>query len=294
MSTALPIRSEPAGPPISAVLPRAEGSRAETSALDFIIDLVYERAHIRLHRGKEALIRARLGKRMRALGLHDLAAYCQYLSGPEGEAEIGHTIDALTTNFTHFLREREHFEYAVGAALPALAARGKRFRLWSAACASGEEPYTLAFYLEEHFPLAGGWNWEILATDISSRVLEKAACGIYPEERLQSLLPTWPRKFFQRGYGHYVGFVRVKQAIRERVAFRQMDLLDKLNQEHDFEVIFCRNVMIYFDRPTQQRVADRLSRALVSGGYLFTGRSESLTGLATSLRCVRPSIYQKT
>jgi chemotaxis protein methyltransferase CheR len=231
---------------------------------------------------------------MRALGLETLPDYCDYLYSPGGTDEAGHAIDALTTNFTQFLREREHFQFTVDEVLPRLlAGNQKRFSLWSAACATGEEPYTMAFHLEERFPLSEGWDWRILATDISTRALEKAARGIYPDERLTDLPRDWVRKYFQRGVGGCAGHCRVKPQVQQRITFQQMNLLDGSHNDGLFEVIFCRNVMIYFDRPTQEQVVARLNRALRPGGYLFTGRSESLSGLALPLKCLRPSIYQK-
>ncbi len=265
-----------------------------TQALDSVISLVYERSRIRLNRSKEALVRARLGKRMRALGLETLAGYWAYLCSPEGSPETTCAIDALTTNYTRFLREADHFRFLTGEALPGLLSTGqKRFALWSAACATGEEPYTMAFQLEERFPLAEGWDWHILATDISTRALEQAAGGIYAEDRLQGLPSGWLPRYFQRGFGASAGLCRVKARLRQRILFRQENLLAQGNPDRSFEAIFCRNVMIYFDRPTQERLAGQLSRALVPGGYLFTGRAESLNGLEIPLRCLSPSIYQK-
>ena len=269
-------------------------TRREIRALDYVIALVYDRSRIRMDRSKEALIRARLGKRMRALGIPSLPDYCHHLESPEGAAEIDRTIDALTTNFTHFQRELEHFDYMVNKALPSVLERNqKQFNIWSAACATGEEPYTIAFHLEERFPVAEGWNWRIQATDISTRALEKAVQGVYADERLDCLPRGWGSKYFQRGFGARAGLYRVKRYLQERITFRQMNLLEDQSDDRAFEIIFCRNVMIYFDRPTQERLANRLSRALVPGGYLFTGRAESLNGLALPVRCLSPSIYQK-
>jgi chemotaxis protein methyltransferase CheR len=247
-----------------------------------------------LNLGKEALIRARLGKRMRSLGISTLPEYCRLLRSAEGEEEIGNAIDSLTTNFTQFFREKDHFEFLVQQALPGLQARrGTPIRLWSAACATGEEPYTIAFYLEKHYPLKDGWDWRLLATDISQRALDKAIQGIYPEDRLAMMPQDLVRQVFQRGYGQSAGLYRVKKQLQDRIRFQQMNLLEACPPEGSFEVIFCRNVMIYFDRPTQERLAQQLARALVRGGILFTGRSESLNGLAHPLRCLSPSIYQK-
>jgi len=274
---------------------RATGpTRREIRALDYVIGLIYERSRIRMDRGKEALIRARLGKRMRALGIPSLPEYCHLLDSPAGAEEVPRAIDALTTNFTHFLRERDHFDFMVDEVLPQLLGRNqKQFGIWSAACATGEEPYTIAFHLDERFPAAEGWNWRIRATDISTKALDKAVQGVYPDERLECLPRGWGSKYFQRGSGAYAGSYRVKPHLRERVTFQQMNLLEDRHDDGVFEIIFCRNVMIYFDRPTQERLANRLARAIVPGGYLFTGRAESLNGLALPLRCLRPSIYQK-
>ena len=268
--------------------------RADLKAIDSVVELVYERSRIRLSRDKEALIRARLGKRMRALGIPTLIAYCDFLFSRDGADEVQNAIDALTTNFTQFLREKEHFDFTVEDGLPRLLAKNqKRFAIWSAACSTGEEPFTIAFHLDEHFPLADGWDWRIRATDISTKALDKAMQGIYPEERLTGLPRPWLRKYFQRGNGRFEGQYRVKEYVKSRISFQQMNLLEASGDDGSFEVIFCRNVMIYFDRPTQQQVVTRLHQALVPGGYFFTGRSESLNGLALPLKCLRPSIYQK-
>lgn len=268
-------------------------SRREIQALDYVIALIYERSRIRMDRSKEALIRSRLGKRMRALGILSLPDYCSLLDSAEGAGEIGRAIDALTTNFTHFLREREHFDFMVTEALPRLLAPNqKQFRVWSAACATGEEPYTISFFLEERYPLADGWNWNIQATDISTRALEKASQGIYAGERLAALPKAWGSKYFQRGNGNWADKYRIKRHLQERITFKQLNLLEDQNNDRVFEVIFCRNVMIYFDRQTQERLVNRLSRVLVPGGFLFTGRAESLNGLTMPLRYLKPSIYQ--
>lgn len=288
---------DPGGSPATFVADIAEplhSNARDLKAVDGIIDLVYDRSRIRLNRGKEALIRARLGKRMRALGLAALSDYWAYLCSSAGAEEVIRAIDALTTNFTQFLRERDHFEFMVAEALPRmLTERQKRFSIWSAACATGEEPYTIAFQLSERFPPSEGWDWSVRATDISSRVLETAQRGVYAEDRMGSLPGEWVRKYFQRGFGSCAGFWRVKAPLRQRIAFDRMNLLEDGEIEGCYEIIFCRNVMIYFDRPTQERLVNRLSGALAPGGYLFIGRAESLNGLAIPLRCLRPSIYQK-
>lgn len=269
-------------------------ARREEEACDFIIALIYERSHIRLHEGKHALIRARLGKRLRLHGFACLADYCDFLRQPGREEEITHVVDALTTNFTHFLREEDHFKFLVDQALPALLGRSqKRFHLWSAACATGEEPFSLAFYLDENYPLAEGWDWHILATDISTKALAKAEAAVYPMDRLADIPEKWLRRHFQKGSGPSEGYCRLKSRLRERVTFRQVNLLGAYDLQERFEAILCRNVMIYFDRATQQQLVTNLSRFIVPAGYLLIGHSESLNGLPVPLKCLRPSYYQK-
>jgi chemotaxis protein methyltransferase CheR len=165
--------------------------------------------------------------------------------------------------------------------------------VWSAACSSGEEPYSIAFYLFEHFPPTAGWDWHILATDVSTKALGKARQAIYGENQIASIPPVWLRRYFQRGLGQQEGQYRIKPHVAERVTLRQINLLSDYDFAEAFPVIFCRNVMIYFDRSTQQQLIDRLTRQLTPQGYMFVGHSESLAGINSSLRCLRPSIYRK-
>ncbi|MBX3746071.1 MAG: protein-glutamate O-methyltransferase CheR [Verrucomicrobiae bacterium] len=270
-------------------------TRAENvSDYDFIIDLVYERSRIRLHDGKHALIRARLGKRMRWHGCDTFAEYCDLLRCRADENEIQQVVDALATNFTGFQREPDHFDFLIRNALPhVLRPNQRRFRVWSAACATGEEPYSIAGHLADHYPPQEGWDWEILASDISTKALAAGSAGIYPLDRVQSLPPNWLRQYFQRGQGRYEGHVRVKSWLRDRIRFEQINLLGEYRFDQPFEAIFCRNVMIYFDRTTQEELVRRLARFLAPNGCLLTGHSESLTGLATGLSCLQPSVYRK-
>lgn len=266
---------------------------SETSDYEYIINLVYERTRIRLHDGKEQLISSRLGKRFRHHGFQSIGEYCDFLRRTNDEEELTHMTDALTTNFTHFLREKDHFDFLVSTALPNLVGNRKKFQIWSAACATGEEPYSLVFTLAESFPLLSGWDWKIHATDVSTKALGTAQKGIYPEERLNSLPREWWRKYFQKGFKEWEGHYRVKQEFIDRIHFKNVNLLGDYTMPGPFEVIFCRNVMIYFDRPTQEQLVQRLAQFLVPNGYLLIGHSESLNGLNIGLRCLKPSIYQK-
>ncbi len=269
--------------------------KAEPEACRYIMGLIHQRCGIRLHEGKEALIQARLGKRMRHLGFSSLAAYCDFLQSGAHDDELERVTDALTTHFTGFLREESHFKFMVEEALPAVLAPGSaRIRVWSAASSSGEEPYSIAFYLCERHPPIDGWDWRVTASDISTKVLGQARQGIYAQERVQGLTGQWLRKYFQKGVGRWSGNYRIKSSLAERVVFLQINLIESYHHPEPFHIIFCRNVMIYFDRPTQEQLVRQLCRFLVPNGYLLIGHSESLNGLNVPLRCLRPSIYQRS
>ncbi|HWL17666.1 MAG TPA: protein-glutamate O-methyltransferase [Opitutus sp.] len=266
------------------------------SEFDFIRSLVYERSRINLSSDKRELVSARLGKRLRATKLASVGDYCRLLQSPGAEGELAHLIDAISTNHTFFFREQAHFDYLRTVVVPELRARASRehwsqLRVWSAACSSGEEPYSLAMTLAD---CANGWKWHIQATDISHRILEKARLAIYPEESVGRLPTATVQAHFQRGFGPQDGNFRIKPALREQVTFRHLNLLEgEPPFSEPFQVIFCRNVMIYFDRPTQEELINRLTRRLVPGGYLFVGHAESLTTINHSLQTVRPAIYRR-
>jgi chemotaxis protein methyltransferase CheR len=266
----------------------------EADAFQYISGLIYERCRIRLDEGKHALIKARLGKRMRHHGFGGLSEYCRFLQTTAGEDEFTLVVDALTTNFTHFMREPDHFEFLTGKAFAEWRARGgKQFRVWSAACSSGEEPYTIGFFLSDLQAASFGWDWSVTASDVSTKVLEKGRAAVYDEERVSALPREWLPRYFQKGSGRWEGCYRVKRAVTSRVDFRQINLIEEYSHSQTFDLIFCRNVMIYFDRPTQEELVRRLCRFLEPGGYLLIGHSESLNALKVPLRCLKPSIYQK-
>jgi chemotaxis protein methyltransferase CheR len=266
------------------------------SEFDFIRSLVYARSRIHLGPDKRQLVNARLGKRLRATNVPTVTEYCRLLREPGAEEELAHLIDAISTNHTFFFREAAHFAFLRERVVPEFRTRARserwpRLHVWSAACATGEEPYSIAMTLAE---CCAHWAWHIEATDISRRVLARAITGIYADETIEKLAPEVLRAHFQRGIGPQAGNHRVKPALRERVAFRHLNLLEgEAPFTEPFHVIFCRNVMIYFDRPTQEELVTRLTRRLVPGGYLFVGHSESLTPLRHTLTLVRPAVYQK-
>jgi chemotaxis protein methyltransferase CheR len=272
-----------------------ELSTTEVSSEDyeFIRNLVYEHSRIHLGPDKKALVSSRLAKRLRILRLPDYDSYTQLLRSSKGREELGNLVDVISTNHTHFFREIRHFEFLRDVVLPQWRARGGgALRIWSAACSSGEEPYTLAIVIAE----ALGWdvNWRIHATDISTRMLETARTGIYPSERLAHVPEEWQRRYFQRGVGKWEGNYRVKEELRKRIDYQHLNLL----QRHypfstKFDVIFCRNVMIYFDRETQEALVQKISNHLIAGGYLMVGHSESLSGIRHGLTLLQPALYQR-
>ena len=269
------------------------GGELKLSAQEFrqIRDLAYQRFGLDLKSGKEALVAARLGKKLRKLGFQSFSEYHRHvLADATGDALI-ELIDALTTNHTSFLRERAHFEFLARAANEEFH-EISTLRVWSAACSSGEEPYSIAMCLEEALARTPGRGFRILATDISTRVLDTARCGVYPEGRFADVPEPLRRAYLLRGQGESKGFYRVKPELAKRIEFDRFNLIEPFTERGLFHVIFCRNVMMYFAKPTQQDIVQRLSAQLERGGYLFVGHSESLTGVEHALHYVRPATYR--
>jgi len=263
----------------------------------FIAGLVYEKSRIHLGMDKHSLVVSRLRKRLGQLGLGTFEEYCDLLR--QGDpAELGMLVDLISTNHTQFFREIEHFRYLENTLLPELAkrceAKAQPARIWSAACSSGEEPYSIAITLAEFARSRPSFQWSVEATDISSRMLQRAQEGVYRQDDLRLPDPTWMKRYFQKGRGDYEGYCRAKPELRERIAFHHLNLFGaQYPVASGVHVIFCRNVMIYFDPPTQQELVSRLVNHLAPGGWLLVGHSESLLAVAHLLRRVKPSIYQR-
>ena len=257
--------------------------------------LIYEKCGICLHEGKKELVRARLNKRLRQTGIKDFKTYYHYLTQDDSGDELVVMLDAISTNKTSFFREQKHFDFLFQKVFPTLKAGkfGQRFRFWSAACSSGEEPYTLAICLNEFFGHDSSINMKLLATDISTKVLNEAQQGIYSMEKLENIPLHIQRTYFQQGHGKHEGFVRVKSIVQNMVTFRRLNLMDEFPFNEVFSFIFCRNVMIYFDKKTQQKLVNKFYNCIIPGGFLFIGHSESLTGIDHPFKYVQPSIYQK-
>jgi len=262
---------------------------------EHIRKLVYDLSRINLGANKKELVTARLGKRIRALKLDSYRSYLAFLDSPKGQAELFHLIDAISTNHTYFFREEGHFEFLSKVALPTLCQdkRPRALRLWSAACSSGEEAYSLGIHLTQELERYG-WDWKIACSDISTRILEKAQLGVFAADRLRGVTPSMQKRFFQKGYGQWEGFFRAAEDLRKRLSFARVNLVDASYPWSDqFDIVFLRNVMIYFDRETQEEVVNKIAQQLVPGGYLIIGQSESLTGVKHPYVTCRPSVYQK-
>jgi chemotaxis protein methyltransferase CheR len=266
----------------------------QLSAADFqrFRDLAYSRFGLDLREGKQDLVAARLGKRMRQRGIRSFSDYYQQVVTDNTGESLIELIDALTTNHTAFLRERAHFDL-LGKLVREAGASAGSLQVWSAACSTGEEPYTILFTMLEANPaLASGRVAPIvLATDISTRALRHASNASYTRERLRDLPENWLRTWFARDPADAAA-LRVKPEITRLAEFRRMNLIEPFRHGRTFDVIFCRNVMIYFDRRTQQDLVGRLHGCLKPGGYLLVGHSESLSGIEHPFTYVRPAVYR--
>lgn len=262
------------------------------SAYAFLADLVYRQSRIRLGPDKQAFVSGRLGRRLRALGFDTYDAYCRLLDSPEGADEIGAVIDLVSTNHTQFFREPDHFDILARQVLPALV--GRPVRVWCAAAASGEEAYSLAIVLAERFGLQGDDAWTVVASDISRRMLERCRRAIYDSAALRLPEPRLVRRYFRRGFGEWEGHCRVKPALRRRVMVEHVNLFQAAYPwPAGLDVIFCRNVMIYFDVESRLTLLERLFGQLTPGGHLFVGHTEGLLGLRHSFRPVAPGVYRR-
>jgi chemotaxis protein methyltransferase CheR len=249
---------------------------------------LHANAGISLTAAKQPLVTSRLAKRLRELGLSTYTEYLRRLGTDSAERQAA--LDLLTTNETYFFREPRHFEF-LRSILPTLTLTQSPIRIWSAACSTGEEPYSIAMLLADALPAHR--PWEILGTDISSRVLEAARSGHYRLERARNLPPATLSKHCLKGTGPQTGTLLVRRELRARVRFEPINLNETLPDYGQFDVIFLRNVMIYFDDATKRDVVARLVPMLRPGGHLLIGHSESLNGLTTALRTVAPSIYRR-
>lgn len=251
--------------------------------------MIYDIAGISMSPAKKPLVSGRLAKRVKHHNLGSYGDYFKLLMNNGSSGELQTAIDLLTTNETYFFREPKHFDFMRNKVLPEHKP-GKMFRLWSAASSSGEEPYSLAMLLAD---VLGASPWEIVGSDISTRVLDRARSGLYPMERSEDIPQSYLKRFCLKGVGSQDGYFLVDGELRNRVRFEYVNLNETLPKMGEFDVIFLRNVMIYFDMETKRQVVARMLSLLAPGGHLVIGHSESLNGICDGLKVVLPSVYRK-
>ena len=285
---------------MSSVAPRpmqAVDDRISKRNFDRLARYIYDYSGIKMPQSKLTMLEGRLRRRLRATGIASFDDYCDYLFNEDGiEYEAVYLIDAVTTNKTDFFREARHFDYMTESALPALAKLGYRnLRLWSSACSTGAEPYTIAMVMQEFVERRNDLDYSILATDLSTDVLQTAHQGIYPADLVAPVPSEMMRKYVMRSVRPGNSEVRISPKLRSRIGFARMNLMDAKYPVGDpMHIIFCRNVLIYFDKPTQAAVLSRLTDCLIPGGYMFIGHSESITGIDLPLEQVSNTVFQKT
>ena len=260
--------------------------------------LIYSKAGIWLSPTKKAFLEARLSRRLRELGMDSFQAYYQYVTQNPDGSELEQLLDRVSTNETHFFREPRQFEFLEQQIFPDWKAQGdsglrpRRIRVWSAGCSTGEEPYSLAMILLDHFPRGSRWEIEIIATDLSSRVLKSAQKAVWSIVKAKEIPQSYLKRFMLKGTGSQQAYMKAGTEIQAIIRFQQLNL----NDDHyavpePFDLIFCRNVLIYFDAASRARVVYRLVNRLAPGGFLLVGHAESLNGVSDRIRHVRPTIY---
>nr|WP_117192820.1 protein-glutamate O-methyltransferase CheR [Rhizobium terrae] len=265
---------------------------------DLLAKYIYDYSGIKMPQTKMTMLEGRLRRRLRVTGMSTFDGYCDYLFKQGGiEAESIFLIDAVTTNKTDFFREPKHFEYMVRTALPDILRNypDRRLRVWSSACSTGAEPYTMAMVLSEHLAAnAPERDYFVLATDLSTDVLQKAQRGVYPNELLQPVPSEMMRKYVMQASDKRRQEMRISPKLRSRVGFARLNLMDDSYPVGDpMHLIFCRNVLIYFDKPTQQHVLTRLCDNLLPGGYIFIGHSETVTGFDLPVKQVANTVFKR-
>ena len=255
---------------------------------------VHQICGIHLHKGKRELIRARLSKRIRMLSLNGFGEYYDFLVNDRSGNERGEMLNAISTNLTSFYREPGHFKFMSEVILPRFAATdAPTLNIWSAGCSTGEEAYSILMCCLEYFHKHGARTVNILASDISTRVLDTAVAGIYPASAIHHLPVHFKKRYFQKGQHEKAHYVRVKPELRQYVKFSYINLMNPFPFKRRFDVIFCRNVMIYFQKTVQEYLVEKYYESLKPFGYLFIGHSETLMGKAHHFKYIMPTVYIK-
>lgn len=264
----------------------------------FIRELIAERTGIILSEGKRDLVYGRLSRRLRELGMSQFRDYCGLLETGHDE-EMVEFVNAITTNLTSFFREDHHFEFLGKTLLPNLIKQklqtnaARRLRIWSAGCSTGEEPYSIAMVVKEAIGNHEGWDIRILATDLDTKVLEKASNGIYDQNRVEGLSKARLKRWIKKGSGNNQGRVRMSSELQELITFKQLNLMNDWPMQGPFDLIFCRNVVIYFNKPTQQVLFERYANLLDDKGHLFLGHSETMFQKTERYELIGKTVYQK-
>ncbi|QHT68149.1 protein-glutamate O-methyltransferase [Rhodocytophaga rosea] len=272
-------------------------AKMSTAEFNKLSTFIYNEYGIKLPPVKKTMLESRLQKRLHALQFSTFREYCDFAFSNQGKhTEIIPMIDLVTTNKTDFFREPVHFDFLQTYILPELirASPSRPLKVWSAGCSSGEEPYTLAMVLQEYAETHPPLNYSVMATDISTQVLNKAITAVYSEERIAGIPMTLKRKYFLKSKDAVKRTVRIVPHIRSKVQFARLNFMDDvLDVPADFDLVFCRNVIIYFDKPTQEKVINKLCDKIKPGGYFFLGHSESITGMTLPLQQLKPTIFRK-
>ena len=261
-----------------------------------IRELVKELTGINLSEQKRDMVYSRLARRIRDVGLGSFADYINLLNQAEND-EIGNFVNAITTNLTSFFREQHHFDYLAKTVIPYLCQQRqheRKIRVWSAGCSTGEEPYSLAMTFAENMPVNENWDLKILATDLDTNVISTAKAGLYAEERMTGVSNMRTKKWFLKGRGEHDGYLKVRPELQKMITFKQLNLMGDWPMKGQFDVIFCRNVVIYFDKPTQAVLFDRYANILKDDGTLFVGHSESLFKVTKRFELIGHTTYKKS
>ena len=258
--------------------------------------LVIEHTGISLSDAKRNLVYGRLTKRLRKMEIDDFGSYIDLLESPGGEEELANFTNAITTNLTSFFRENHHFEFLKSDVLPKLLrdnAGTKKIRVWSAGCSTGEEPYSIAMTIREIIPESKDWDIKILATDLDTNVLAHAATGVYSLEKTNNLDKSHLKRWFMRGRGEQSDAIKIRPELQSMITFRQLNLMHEWPMRNQFDIIFCRNVVIYFDKPTQKVLFARYHNVLDDAGHMFIGHSETMFKVSEDFKLIGNTTYIK-
>lgn len=282
---------------VEAVIASPSSDQLSSKNFKRLAELIQNYSGIKMPSNKRTMLEGRLRRRMRATHIPTLNDYCAYLFDDDGlESEIVHLIDAVTTNKTEFFREPAHFQFLRNSALPAIAKSGRReIKAWSAACSTGAEPYTLAMVLEENRRTHRAQDYSILCTDLCTQVLNQAVAGVFSEQMIDPVEMELRRRYVMRAKDTSRGLVRIAPELRSKLAFARLNLMDDIYPvDGDMDLIFCRNILIYFDKPTQSKVLRQLCNHLRPGGYLFLGHSESIVGIDLPVSQIANTVFQRS